>query len=366
LERDCQRLECIGARSELARARFFAAWALYQTGREEGLDVLDQVLETADLPNRDLLFVVEGRWVLPLLELADQRRQQRNQSDGGLGWLLSRARTFDRAAREVLERAAPLEIGIGEQMIARVAAEPPVRIYGFGKGRAERGGKEIHISVWGAAATRWMLFYMLISKKRTRGQIALVLWPELAAHKVKANFHTTQFRLDRALGQDTLCYEDGAYRIHPEFDYWFDAVEFTKLVMNPDKEPERRMEQLQRAVGLYTADFLEDCYDEWAVMHREMLREQYVTALDELVRRLMARRRYRQAIKVLIKGLEIDDLRELFYRHLIRAYAMSGQRDQAIAQFQRCLQIMADELDACPSQRTTDLYSRVLSGRPLD
>ncbi len=126
------------------------------------------------------------------------------------------------------------------------------------------------------------------------------------------------------------------------------------------------MEQLQRAVDLYTADFLEDCYAEWAVMHREMLREQYVAALDELVRRLMARRRYRRTIAVLIKGLEIDDLRELFYRHLIRAYAMSGQRDQAIAQFQRCLQIMADELDARPSQRTTDLYSRVLAGRPLD
>ncbi len=365
LAQACERLERIGARSELARARFFAAWARFQAGQEaRALADLRSVLASGDLPNRNLLFVVEGRRMLPMLEQASKQ----GMGDTEIAILAARARAFARAAQDVLEKAASLEIKIGsdEQSVTRVTAEPDLRVYGFGKGRAARGGKELHISEWGAAATRWMLFFMLIYRQQSREQIAVVLWPELETRKVKANFHTTQFRLDRAVGQDTLCYEGGLYRVHPEFDYWFDVEEFEKLLREPEKDPARRLNQLRLAAQLYSGDFLEDCYADWAVRRREALREQYAEVMDELARRLLGQRQYREAIKALSEGLQIDDLRERFYSLLMRAYALSGQPEQAVAQYQRCAEILEEELNTTPSRETSALCERIKKGLPLD
>ena len=352
LARARERLQRIGANSELARAQFFTAWALFRAGREaEALTMLQQVLTTTDSPSREYLFVVEGRRALPLLERAHE------QGVGGeeMAALLAQARAFEHTAQAVLQQAPPPE----------AEAEEPLRIFGFGRGRVERGGKEIPPSEWEAAATRQMLFYLLTHSPRSRDQIAAVLWPELPAPKVKATFHTTKFRLNRALGRDALHFDDGqCYQIHPHLDYWFDVAEFEQLLEGA--RPGRRVEQLQQAIALYQGDFLEDCYADWCLLTRERLRERCLEALDELAGRLLARRQYRQAIQTLRRGLEMDDLREKFHRQLMRAYALSGRRSEALAQYQRCAEILERELSALPSPETTALYRRILDGLPLD
>jgi LuxR family maltose regulon positive regulatory protein len=350
LARARERLERIGARSELARAQFFAAWALFRAGREaEALTMLQQALATADSPNREF-FVVEGQRALPLLERAHA------QGVGGkeLAALLARARAFEHTAQTILQEASPPE----------AEAEEPLHIFGFGRGRVERGGEEIPLSDWEAAATRQMLFFLLTHSSRSRDQIAAVLWPELPAPKVRTTFHTTKFRLKRALGREAIYFDGRCYQIHPDMDYWFDVAEFEQLLEGTG--PGRRVEQLQQAIALYQGDFLEDCYADWCLLYREALRERCLEALDELAGRLLARRQYRQAIQTLRRGLEMDDLREKFHRRLMRAYALSGRRSQALAQYQCCAEILERELGTAPSPETTALYQRILDGLPLD
>jgi LuxR family maltose regulon positive regulatory protein len=353
LARARERLERIGARSELARAQFFTAWALFRAGQEaEALATLQQMFATADSPSRKYLLVIEGQRVLPLLERAHA------QGVGGeeLTTLLAEIRTFEQAAQATLQRASPFE--------TRAEAQETLRVFGFGPGRVEREEQEIPISDWGAAATRQLFFYLLTHPSWSRDQIAAILWPGLPASKVKANFHTTKFRLKRALGQEPLHFDGSHYQSHPHLDYWFDVKEFERLVEG--NGPGRRMEQLQQAIALYRGDFLEDCYDDWCLPLRERLREQYLEALDELAGRLLARRQYRQVIQTLRQGLEIDDLREKFHRQLMRTYTLSGQRNQALAQYQRCVEILERELGVSPSPETTMLYRRILDGLPLD
>jgi ATP/maltotriose-dependent transcriptional regulator MalT/DNA-binding SARP family transcriptional activator len=350
LARARQRLERIGARGELARARFFTAWVLFRDGQKaEALTILQQVLATADSPSRDFLFVVEGRWALPLLERAHA------QGIGGeeLAALLARARAFDHAAQAILQQVSLPE-----------AEEEPLYIFGFGRGRVERGGKEIPSSDWGAAATRQLLFYLLTHSPQSREQIGAALWPELPALKMKASFHTTKFRLNRALGREAVYFDGHCYQIHPGLNYWFDVEEFEQLLKRA--EPGRRVERLRQAIALYQGDFLEGCYANWCLVTRDKLRERCLGALDELAQRLLARRQYRQAIQTLRRGLEMDELREKFHRQLMRAYALSGRRSQALAQYRRCAEILERELSATPSPETTALYHRILEGLPLD
>jgi LuxR family maltose regulon positive regulatory protein len=351
LARASERLQRIGARSDLARAQFLTAWALFRAGREaEALASLQQALATADAPSREFLFVVEGHRVLPLLE----RAQAQGVGGEELAALLVRARAFEGIAQAVLQGASPPEAEVKE----------PLRIFGFGRGHVERGGEEIPSSDWEAAATRQLLFYLLTHSPRSRDQIAAVLWPELPASKVKATFHTTKFRLNRALGQEALYFDGRCYQIHPNLDYWFDVAEFERLLEGAG--PGRQVEQLQQAIVLYQGDFLEDCYADWCLLTRERLRERCLEALDELAGRLLARRQYRQAIQTLRRGLEMDNLREKFHRQLMRVYALSGRRSQAIAQYQRCTEILERELSTAPSPETTTLYRRILDGLPLD
>jgi LuxR family maltose regulon positive regulatory protein len=346
-----ERLEQAGARGELARAQFFTAWALFRTERKpEALIALKCALDLADSTGRESLFVVEGRRALPLLQHAC------DQGIGGkeLASFLARARTFDRKARAILKEVYPPEAG----------QAPPLRIFGFGQARVERAGEEIPLSEWEAAATRYLLFCLLVDAPQSRDQLAAALWPELVAHKIKATFHTTKFRLKRALGCEALLYDGQRYQIHPNLNYWFDVAEFERLLAN--KTPERRVEQLQQAIALYRGDFVEDCYADWCLPYREALRELYLEALDELAGLLLARRQYRQAIQTLRKGLETDDLREEFHRRLMRALALSGRRSQAVSQYQRCTEILDLELGMAPSPETTALYRRIMDGLPLD
>jgi len=349
----CKRLEQIGAHSELARAQFFTAWTLFRADREtEALAIFQQVVATADSPSREHLLVVEGQRALPLLEQAHAQ----GVGDEELATLLARARTFEQTARAILQQTSFPEV--------RTQAKKSLRVFGFGPGRVEREEEEIPISDWGAAATRQLFFYLLTHPSRSRDQIAAVLWPELPASKVKANFHPTKYRLKRALGQEPLYFDGHHYQIHPDLDYWFDVEEFERLLKGNGAG--RRIEQLQQAIALYQGDFLEDYYDDWCTPLRERLREQYLKALDELAERLLARRQYRQAIQTLHQGIKRDDLRERFHSQLMRTYALSGQRSQALAQYQRCAEILERELGASPSPETTVLYQRILDGLPLD
>jgi DNA-binding SARP family transcriptional activator len=288
--------------------------------------------------------------MLPLLE----RAHAQGVGGEGLAALLARARAFEQTAQTVLQQVAPPE----------AKTEEPLRIFGFGRGRVERGGEEIPLSEWGGAVSRQLLFYLLTHSSQLRDQIAAVFWPDLPAPKVKTAFHTTKFRLQRALGRDAIYFDGNCYQIHPELGYWFDVAEFERLLEGTG--PGRRVERLQQAIALYQGDFLEDCYADWCLPTRERLRERCLKALDELVERLLGRRQYRQAIQTLRRGLEMDDLQEKFHCQLMRAYALSGQRSQAIGQYRRCADILERELSTAPSPETTALYRRILDGLPLD
>jgi LuxR family maltose regulon positive regulatory protein len=351
LARAQEQLEQIGAQGESVRADIFAAWALFQAGnRAEALAALGRVFETTDGPCREFVLVVEGQRMLTLLE------QARAEEVGGahLEALLSRVQAFQQAAEQELMRTP----------LAGAAPTQPLRISALGRGRVERDGEEIPLSEWGGAATRQLLFYLLTHTPLSRDQIAAVLWPDAPPHKVKTAFHTTKFRLKRALGQEALYFDGYCYQVHPDLHYWYDVQEFERLLSGT--EPGRRVGQLREAVALYQGDFLEDHYADWCMQRREVLRERHLAALDELAGRLLARRQYHEAIQVLHTGLELDNLRERLYRQLMRAYVLCGQRDRAVSQYQRCATLLQDELGTTPSPETTALCQRIRDGLPLD
>lgn len=61
--------------------------------------------------------------------------------------------------------------------------------------------------------------------------------------------------------------------------------------------------------------------------------------------------------------LALDTLHEPSHQSLIRLYAQAGQQAAALRQYQRCVEILADELGVDPSPETTTLAEQVRTGQ---
>src|SRR5688572_25835447 len=123
-------------------------------------------------------------------------------------------------------------------------------------------------------------------------------------------------------------------------------------------------ESYREAIALYTGDFLpEDLYEEWTVRRREELRNAHLSLLVELARLYEARGDAQAAIGVLQQVIEVEPLYEEAHLGLMRLYAMSGQRHQAVRQYQQLREALKQELDTDPDASAQQLYQEIIAGR---
>ncbi|MGC9320555.1 MAG: BTAD domain-containing putative transcriptional regulator [Armatimonadota bacterium] len=344
-----------GVTTELWRTRLVWAWAHFLASeRSEALELLTTLLEAVPEDSVNLIFVCEGQHARALFEAARRALADDEAAVARLDGILAEIDGLGAVAARLFPQSGP----------ERPEAQPSLRVYGFGPGRVEVGEEPVALTDWGSAAARHLLFYMLIHGARTREQIFADFFPELSTQKAKASFHTTKFRLNRALGFDAVEFDGQLYALHPDLNVWFDVMEFERHLRRWRQTQE--IDELSGAVELYTDDFVTDCYDDWCEVERGALRARCLEALGTLAERLSARRQYRLAIRTLHRGLELEPARESFHQQLMRAYALSGQRSQALAQYKRCVAALEEHMDAPPSRETIELYHRVLAEAPLD
>jgi DNA-binding SARP family transcriptional activator len=137
-------------------------------------------------------------------------------------------------------------------------------------------------------------------------------------------------------------------------------------VLEPD-DPGRDLAPLRQAVSLYRADFLEGFYvknalefEEWALGQREYLRELMLQALRRLTGQ-SARLEADPAVALAYcrRWLRLEAWQEEAHRQMMLLLARSGQRDAALAQYETCRRLLAEELGVEPMPETTALYERL-------
>ena len=85
----------------------------------------------------------------------------------------------------------------------------------------------------------------------------------------------------------------------------------------------------------------------------------YIEALIGIGQCHKARRGFEEAIGWYQRALEVDELQEDVYRHIMLCYAEAGQRAEALAQYHRCRRILKQELNAEPADETRRLYETI-------
>lgn len=127
--------------------------------------------------------------------------------------------------------------------------------------------------------------------------------------------------------------------------------------------------RIEQAVDLYKGEFLAGFFveqasefDTWMVVERERLHHLVLDGLGKLVRWEMEGGAYTAGIQNASRWIQLDPLSETAYRQMMRMLAFSGQRGEALKQYQRCQQILLNELDVEPDIRTTALYEQIKDG----
>jgi DNA-binding SARP family transcriptional activator len=99
----------------------------------------------------------------------------------------------------------------------------------------------------------------------------------------------------------------------------------------------------------------DDLHAEWTLSLRESLRRHYREASLALAGLYRDTQQYDRIFALSTPPLTHDVADEPVHRELMRAYALTGRRHDALRQYQTCVQALASELDLTPEPETAAL-----------
>src|SRR4051812_19964866 len=106
---------------------------------------------------------------------------------------------------------------------------------------------------------------------QARDKLVDLLWPDLLPRQGRRMLSDTLWRARRLLtppGQDdtsALLIAGDTVAFRPDAATWVDLIAFEQALSASGDLTSGALEQLRTAVDLYRGDFLEDCYDDWAL-----------------------------------------------------------------------------------------------------
>ncbi len=333
------------AQRESARVHYFVSLALFRLQRlDQAKDHLVSLASIGKNLKEDQWLVTEGARGVALIQFAIRQQIE-----------LKYFRPILRKLKQLAHAPQPL-VEVSQ------STWPRLTIRTFGSAEVICESKLIQRTEWQTEATKELFMFFAVQPRAGRKeQIMATLWPEKSAAHANDMFHSSIYRIRRALYPELLLYREGKYQLNPEAEYQLDVNEFERLLDQAGPlDDEATISALRRALELYRGDFLQELYSDWANTRREMLREKYMTALLRLAAFERHVGHFDEAIKLYQTALEKDNLREEVYRALMILYQQLGERTQAIQTYKRCLQILKEELGVSPMPETISLYKQIV------
>jgi DNA-binding SARP family transcriptional activator len=242
-----------------------------------------------------------------------------------------------------------------------------LRLALIGNLRLARGGMAMNRLV-SVKALALLVYLAVTGRSHSRQALAGLLWGELPEEDARRNLRVTLAELRKQLDPYLLISRQ-ELAFNRESPYWLDVEVFRHKLKGRGLTPaEQSTDQLRETIELYQGDFLEDFYvrdapmfDEWVLGQRERLRKLVLEALHTLSARMIEVGEYATGIDYTSRLLTLDPWREEAHRQMMLLLALSGQRSMALAQYEDCRRVLADELGVEPSQETTALLLRIRS-----
>ena len=185
-----------------------------------------------------------------------------------------------------------------------------------------------------------------------------------AANNLSQALHAAR----RALGPDDaqgasgyLASQGEQLLLCPGVELWVDVEAFEEAAATARRS--REPAAYRAALNLYAGELLpRDPYEEWAEVPREGLRQSFLSLLVELAGLHEERGEYGAGIEALRRVVVEEPTREEAHIGLMRLYALSGRRQEALGQYERLEKIFSRELAAEPGVAGRRLYEEIAQG----
>jgi WD40 repeat protein/DNA-binding SARP family transcriptional activator len=225
-----------------------------------------------------------------------------------------------------------------------------------------------------ARKTEALLAYLAVTgRSHSRETLLTLLWPNLEPQRAQNVLRRNLSTLNKALEGQWLVIEGDIIGLDEDADVEVDVDRFRQLAsrgQNHDHAQsvscEECLSDLEKATAIYQADFLAGFtvrgsinFDNWQLLEAEQLQREFASVLERLVQGHSAQHAFGAAIDYAQRWLALDPLREAVHRQLMILYAQNGDRSAALRQYQRCRQLLQEELGVEPESETIALYERL-------
>ena len=231
-------------------------------------------------------------------------------------------------------------------------------------------------------AARALVAYLAVTAEHAtpREVLAGLLWPEWPDTEALRNLRAALFRLRSAIGDREadppyLLISRSELQLNADSDVWVDVHAFNEHLRTVqahdhpgDKVCSVCVAHLRAATELYRGDFMAGFsypsaeFEGWMVTQRESFHVQVLDALGELSEVHEQRGAHRESLECARRQIELEPWRESAHQQAMRALVSSGQRAAALAQYERCVEILDAELGIEPEAATRELYEQIRRG----
>jgi predicted ATPase/DNA-binding SARP family transcriptional activator/DNA-binding NarL/FixJ family response regulator len=260
---------------------------------------------------------------------------------------------------------------MSRQVRGSVSRRPEVvRVHLLGGFRVLVGPRVIEENAWRRrkAATLVKLLALAPGHRLHREQVMDTLWSNLGARAASNNLRQALHAARRALDPDPdiaphyLSLQNEQLALCPGEQCWVDveALQEAAIAARRSREPAA----YRAAIELYAGDLLpEDRYEEWAESRRTELQRLYLTLLVEMAGLHEQRGDFGRAIEALQRVVGIEPTHEEAYEELMRLYTLEGRRGEALAQYERLVEVLSKELGVEPAASSRALREQIEAGR---
>ncbi len=227
-----------------------------------------------------------------------------------------------------------------------------------------------------------LMCYLVLCRRQPqrRERLAALLWGDCPTSVSLKHLRNVLWRLRRYLqaagvsADDYLQADDDCVTFTGTGPYWLDVEVFEAAMLRYQDLrsrdlAEEQAREMEAALQVYTGELLHGIYEDWCLFDRERLRALYFGGLTKLMTYYRLTARYEQSLAYGRQILALDETLERVHRHVMRLYWLMGNRNAALKQYQRCIEVLVDTLQVLPSEATQRLYQAIIRSdapaRPL-
>lgn len=224
------------------------------------------------------------------------------------------------------------------------------------------------INKWPTRKVEEMLAYFIVHRDCNVESCVLeeILWPEEDPDKIKANLHTSLYRLRKTIKENGLPIEiysqkggKGIYRFNLG-KLNCDLVEFENAILKGTDISKDNINEFEYICGLYRDDLFSKKNYGWCEGEKEYLKRCYLSMIKNMASFYIKEGLYQKAIDKLLIVKRKSPFDEEIHREVLKVYSIQKNRALLIKCHQEFKFKLFKEIGVQPQEETNKLFIKLL------